>query len=98
MLSSSKLLFEKDRINGDKIKDLMSFHYNRIRILSKICELSVRKKGDTIEHYLCAWPHSIKICINSKMISVYFINECEGVSHEGIREEIRQLVDKIKDI
>ena len=63
------------------------------------CYLAFKQeKGASVAEYtLYAWPYYIKIAIDNNQFTCHFANDCEGISHDGIRRDLKHLVDKIKD-
>ena len=63
------------------------------------CYLAFKQeKGSSVAEYtLYAWPYYIKITLDGNQVACRFANDCEGISHDGIRRDLKHLIDKIKD-
>lgn len=63
------------------------------------CYLAFKQeKGASVAEYtLYAWPYYIKISLDGNQFACRFVNDCEGISHDGIRCDLKHLIDKIKD-
>ena len=103
-LSSEKLMYSADILVAsiDRIKDYMTSLRDQIkeqfRMTDINCKLTEKKENGLIEYYLEAWPHGIRVLITrSGSMNIWFANECEGVSHAGIREALKQTAYKIKN-
>jgi hypothetical protein len=87
----------------DGIRTIMTSQHAHIQreygMTDDNCYLSFKQeKGSSVAEYtLYAWPYYIKISLDGNQFTCRFVNDCEGVSHDGIRRDLKHLVDKIKD-
>lgn len=55
--------------------------------------------GVATEYLLTAWPYTMKVyLLDSHHIGIRIETDCEGVSHDGIREAMRVMVEQIRAI
>ena len=103
-LSSEKLMYSVDFSVAaiEQIKSALTSLHDQIkeqfRLTDVNCKLTEKKENGRTEYYLEAWPHGIRVALtsNTKSMNIWFANECEGVSHDGIREALKLAASKIK--
>lgn len=97
-LSSEKLIYNDDfSFSGSAIEQIKTSLASlrdqikeQFRLTDLNCGLSEKKENGRTEYYLEAWPHGIKVILipNTGSMEIWFVNQCEGVSHDGMREAL----------